>query len=234
MPIYNEEKTLAEMIKRVQRANLGKISKEIIIVDDFSKDSTFKIAEELEGKFKNIQVFRHTKNQGKGAAVRTGIKNASGDIAVIQDGDLEYNPQDFKNLIKPIIKGESEAVYGSRFMNTQHANLILFGKNKTPLPSHYIGNKFLSFMTGLLYGKTVTDMETCYKMISLPLLKSLNLKSNKFEIEPEITAKLLRNNKKIIELPISYSSRSVAEGKKIKWKDGITALTTLLRYRFFN
>ncbi len=233
MPVYDEEKTLAEMIKRVQRVSLGKIFKEIIIVDDFSKDNTFKIAEELEGNYKNIRVFRHTKNQGKGAAVRTGIKHALGDIAVIQDGDLEYNPQDFKKLIEPIIRGESEAVYGSRFMNPQHANLVLFGKNKTPLPSHYLGNKFLSFMTGLLYGKTVTDMETCYKMVSLPLLKSLNLKANKFEIEPEITAKLLRDNKKIVELPINYSSRSVAEGKKIKWKDGITALTTLLRYRFF-
>jgi len=225
IPIYNEEKTLNEIVRKVQAVYLPAINKEIIIVDDSSKDKSKEIMHILAKRYGNIKLFYHEKNAGKGAAIRTGIKNITGDYMVIQDGDLEYNPHEFKKLIKPLLSGESEVVYGSRVMGHIHGFKI---------SSHYYGNLFLSFVTGLLYGQKITDMETCYKMMSVRAVKSVNLKANRFDIEPEITAKLIKAGFKIKELPIDYNSRSFEEGKKITWKDGVVALFTLVKYRFFD
>lgn len=225
MPVYNEAKTIEKIIGKVENVNLGAISKELIIVDDSSTDSTQKIISNLKKKYRNIRAFRHSKNKGKGAAIRTGIKYASGEIVVIQDGDLEYNPEDFKRLIKPILQKKAKVVYGSRFLGKTSGFSI---------PSHYYGNIFLTFLTRILYNRKVTDMETCYKMMTSDIIKKLNLQSDSFAIEPEITAKILRKGHRVIEIPINYRCRSFAEGKKIGWKDGIIAVYTLLKYRFLS
>ncbi len=225
VPIYNEEKTLEKIIERVQRVDLGGVSKELIIVDDASRNNTQEIIESLKREYKNIKSFAHKKNLGKGAAVRTGLKHFSGDIVVIQDGDLEYNPEDFKRLIKPILDRRSKVVYGSRLLGR------ITGFN---IPLHYYGNKLLSYITKILYNRKITDMETCYKMMTRDVVKGLNLKSNRFDIEPEITAKIIKKGYRIIEIPINYSCRKFEEGKKIIWKDGIIAVYTLFKYRFFN
>jgi len=225
MPIYNEERTLFEIVEKVQKVVLNLIDKEIIIVDDASRDKSNEIIERLMRKYKNIKYFKHDTNKGKGAAIRTGIQHISGDYVVIQDGDLEYNPNDFKKLLKPIFDGKAEVVYGSRIMGSIEGFKI---------PTHYYGNLFLSFLTRILYGQKITDMETCYKMMTKKLIKSLHLRSNHFDIEPEITAKIIKRGYKILEIPISYKARSFMEGKKINWKDGIIAIFTLVLYRFFD
>ena len=222
MPVYNEEKTLAKIVEKVEKVS---INKELILVDDGSKDKTKEIMSKLSKKYDNIRFFYHEKNKGKGSAIRTGIKHITGDIIVIQDGDLEYNPEDFKRLIKPILDGKSKVVYGSRFL----------GKIKGfKIASHYLGNIFLSLTTMFLYLRRITDMETCYKMMTRDVINSINLKSKRFDIEPEITAKIIKKGYKIIELPIVYNSRSFKEGKKIKIRDGFIALYCLLKYRFFD
>lgn len=232
IPAYNEENTLQEIVKKVQNVDLP-ISKEIIIVNDASTDSTGKIIENLKKKYKNIKSFTHKRNFGKGQAIKTGLKEFTGDIVTIQDADLEYEPEDFKKLIKPILDKKAEAVYGSRFLNERYKKLRLFGKQKTPMPLHYIGNRFLSLITRILYKQKITDMETCYKMITRKVAKNLNLNSNRFNIEPEITAKIIKNKYKILELPVQYKARTFQQGKKITWKDGFIALYTLLKYKFF-
>ncbi|HIG51914.1 TPA: glycosyltransferase family 2 protein [Candidatus Pacearchaeota archaeon] len=225
VPVYNEEKTLKKIIDKVQKVNLNPIKKEIIIVNDYSSDNTKEVILELKNNYSNIKLIEHKKNLGKGAAIRTGLKNISGDYITIQDGDLEYNPNDFKKLLNPILKGKTEVVYGSRLMgNVKGFNI----------PSHYYGNKLLSLLTGILYGKKITDMETCYKLFTKKAISKIELKSNKFDIEPEITSKFLKNKEKILELPIDYNCRSFEEGKKITWKDGIIAIYTILKYRFSN
>lgn len=222
IPVYNEEKTLGKIVDRVQKVNLGEVKKEIIIVNDCSKDGSAKIIGKLKKKYKNITSFEHKKNRGKGAALRTGFKHFSGDIVVVQDGDLEYDPNDFKKMIKLIIDGKTKVVYGSR----------LLGKSKGfTVWSHYYGNKFLSLLTKILYGVQITDMETCYKMMSKEVINGLKLESNKFDIEPEITSKIIKNKHKIIEIPIDYRGRSFEEGKKINWKDGIRAIWVLIFWR---
>lgn len=223
MPVYNEEKTIEKIIERVQKVNLGKIKKEIIIVNDASKDRSLNIIDKIKKKYKNVKVFSHKVNQGKGASIRTGLKYFTGDIVVIQDGDLEYNPEDFKKLIKPILENKNKVVYGSRLLGEER------GFN---VPLHYIGNRILSLVTTLLYFRRVTDMETCYKMITKDVIKALKLKAKRFDFEPEITAKIIKKGYKIIEIPIIYTCRSFKEGKKITWKDGIKALYYLLKYRF--
>ena len=224
MPVYNEEKTISEIIKKVQNVNLG-IDKELIIVNDASTDSSQKIIDKLKKQNKNISSFQHKRNFGKGAAIRTGLKHFTGDVVTIQDADLEYNPEDFKRMLSFILQGKTKAVYGSR----------LLGKSLGfSVPIHYYGNKFLSLITKLLYKSKITDMEACYKMFTKDVAKNLKLKSNKFDIEPEITAKIIKQGNKIIEIPINYDGRSFKEGKKITWKDGIIAIFTLLKYRFFN
>jgi len=225
IPVYNEEKTLEKIIQRVQRVNLGKIQKELIIVNDFSKDSTQLIIHQLKKQYSNIISVEHIKNRGKGAAIRTGLNLASGEIITIQDGDLEYNPEDYRKLIQPILENRAKVVYGSRLLGK------VTGFN---VPLHHLGNNFLSFLTRLLYNNKITDMETCYKVMSAEVIKKIKLQANRFDIEPEITAKILKRGYKIIEIPITYNGRTFAEGKKINWRDGIIAVYTLFKYRFFN
>ncbi|MBI4036889.1 glycosyltransferase family 2 protein [Candidatus Daviesbacteria bacterium] len=226
IPVYNEEGTIAEIVKRVKEVKLPKmIGREIVVVDDASYDKSFKILQ----KISKIKLYKHAKNKGKGAAVRTGLKNAKGDIILIQDADLEYLPKDYPRLIRPILDGTAEVVYGTRLKNYQ---IKLTGTNHTPFFSHYLGNKFLTLITNLLYGNGLTDMETCYKVFTKKVAKSLKLKANRFEFEPEITAKILKAGHKIYEVPIKVKPRGYNEGKKITWKDGFIAVWTLIKYRF--
>ena len=219
MPVYNEEPTLRQIVERVLRVNL---EKEIIIVNDASKDRSPLIMEELKKEHPELIVLHHSVNQGKGAAIRTALSHASGDYVVIQDGDLEYDPEEFHKLLEPIVKFKADAVYGSRFTGI-HKNMFFW---------HLLGNKFLSFITDLLYNTTITDMETCYKLVKAEIFKRIPLKSRRFEFEPEITAKLLKRKIRIFEVPISYAGREFEEGKKITWRDGFSALWALIKYRF--
>lgn len=223
IPCYNEKKTILKILKRVEAVDLSSLNcqKEIIIVDDYSTDGTREILKELEKKYKIIY---QQKNQGKGMAIREGIKETSGDIILIQDADLEYEPNDYPALIKPILENKSEVVYGSRILgkNPKRAGLI-----------YYLGGRFLTFLTNILYGTKITDEPTCYKVFKAKILKSIDLKCQGFEFCPEVTAKVARKKIKIQEVPIKYYPRTVKEGKKIKWRDGIKAVLTLLKYRFF-
>ena len=231
LPVYNEEKTLETIVDKIQKVNFGleklgkaeKIEKELIIVNDSSIDNSQVIIDRLKSKFKNIKTFKHEVNKGKGAAIKTGMKYVTGDILVIQDGDLEYNPEDFKKLIIPILEGKTKVVYGSRMLGHRRGFSI---------KSHYYGNKFLTFLTQIIYGQKITDMETCYKMVSKEVIKDIKFNSNRFDFEPEITAKIIKKGYKIMEIPIDYNCRSFEEGKKITWRDGIVAIYTLFKYRF--
>ncbi len=226
IPVYNEEKTITEILDKVSNIKLS-LERELIVVDDYSKDKTLEILE----KRKDITLIKHEKNLGKGAAVRSGIKNSKGDIVVVQDADLEYDPNDYSKLLQPILNNEVSIVYGSRFLNKKFK---IFGKDKTILPSHLIGNKLLTLITTILFQKKLTNMETCYKVFKKDVLKNIILKSNRFEIEPEITAKFLKSKYEIKEIPINYHPRDFSEGKKITVKDGILAFFYLIKYRFFN
>lgn len=221
VPVFNEEKTVSLMLKKLIELDLKKLglSKEIIAVNDGSKDNSIEIIK----KFRQVKLINHSINKGKGAALRTGLKHATGGFIIIQDADLEYNPKEIPKLIQPLIEGKAKVVYGSRFSGKITGHKIAL---------HDFGNKFLSFATSILFGQYVSDMETCYKAMEARLFKSLNLVSDSFEIEPEITSKLLRKKIKILELPISFNARSFEEGKKINWVDGLKALKTLLKYRF--
>lgn len=231
IPAYNEEKTISEILKRVDEVDLGEIKKEVIVVDDGSSDKTLKLAQEFEKEHKVVRVMAHKKNKGKGAAVVTGMKEASGDIFIIQDADLEYNPQDIPRLINPIVKKKYRVVYGTRL----RTNPVLFGKDRTPLLIHFFGNKFLSLVTTVLYGARVSDMETCYKAFEKNVLNGVRLKSRSFNFEPEITAKILKKKIKIFEIDIKTKPRGWEEGKKLNTvRDGSIALWTLLKYRFVN
>lgn len=234
IPVYNEENTIAEIFRRVIAE---KTNKEIIIVDDGSTDdspkrieqSTTNLPSRQAGKQQTtIKSFRHTKNLGKGAAIRTGIKHATGDVLIIQDADLEYNPDDYQKLLQPILEGKTKVVYGSRL---KEMKFRLWGKDKTPLPTHYLANRLLSWLTNILYGSNLTDMETGYKMISCKVYKDLNLTSNGFEIEPEITVKAIKSGNRILEIPISTIPRGYGDGKKIKFKDAILAVMFLISKR---
>ena len=218
MPVYNEKDTIEEIIRRVQNVD---IEKEIIIIDDYSTDGTREIIKEKINAPNIVKIFNE-KNMGKGYSVRQGFKVAKGDYVVIQDADLEYDPEEYFVLLKPLQKGIADVVYGSRFKGVQRAMFFW----------HYVGNRFLSFVTNILYDAVLTDMETCYKMFKREVIQNLNLKANKFDIEPEITAKVLKKGYKIVEVPITYAGRDYTEGKKITWKDGFSALWTLIKYRF--
>lgn len=221
IPVYNERKTILDLIQIVKNVNLiNNLEKEIIIIDDYSTDGTRLLLKNIENEHK---IFYHHKNQGKGAAVRTALKEISGDIIIIQDADLEYNPHEYNDLLKPILAGETAVVYGSRFLKKHQPRYRLF----------YQGNLFLSWLLSFLHGQKITDIETCYKMIKREALDGIILKSNRFNFEPEITIKLLRRGHKILELPISYQSRSFAEGKKIKWHDGLAAIICIIKNRFY-
>jgi len=223
IPVYNEEKTILDILKKVKRAPTGKIKKEIVVVDDGSTDNTFA----LLLKQKGIKLIKHKKNRGKGAAIRTALSHAKGDIMIIQDADLEYNPNEYSKLMKPILEGDAKVVYGSRNLyrsNNLHSTTLF-----------YIGGVGLTIASRILYPSLkITDESTCYKMLSANLMRSLNLRSNGFELCPEITAKLAKKGILIKEIPISYNPRSPADGKKIKLIDGFKALYYLIYYRIFN
>lgn len=229
IPVYNEEKTVNKIVEIVKKVELPKeiIEREIIIIDDCSKDKTIGIVEKIE----DIKLIKHEKNKGKGGAIKTGIKEAKGDIIIIQDADLEYNPNDYSELLGPILRNETKVVYGSRFLNKKFK---IFGNEKTILPLHLFGNKFLTLLTRILFNQKITDMETCYKVFKKEILDGIEIKSNRFEFEPEITAKIIKKGYKIKEIPIEYHPRDFDEGKKITWKDGIKAFYYLVKYRFFD
>ena len=226
IPVYNEEKTINKILDKVFKVKLF-LDKEIIVIDDHSTDNTLEILK----KRNSIILLQHEINKGKGAAIKSGFKKATGDIILIQDADLEYDPNDYPKLLKPILENKTKVVYGSRFLNKK---LILFGENKTNLPLHWMGNKFLTFITSLLYRQKITDMETCYKVFKKEILDKIHIKSNRFEFEPEITAKISKAKYKIYEVPINYKVRSYEEGKKITVLDGIKALYYLIKYRIKN
>ncbi len=227
IPVYNEEKTVQAAINKVYQVKLPSIAKEIIVINDGSTDSSKFKVQSL--KLKEVKLISHSKNLGKGAAIRTGLKIARGDLVVIQDADLEYNPEDYNKLLEPILKKRASVVYGTRLKTYP---LKFWGGNKTILPTHLIANRFLTFLTNLLYGSQLTDMETCYKIFKKEIFKKILIKSNRFDFEPEITAKILKLNIPIIEVPIEVRPRTYMEGKKINWLDGFIAIWTLVKYKF--
>lgn len=228
MPVYNERRTISQIIEKIAAIKLSGITKEIVVVDDFSTDGTREALAGIKGKT-DIKIIYHEKNQGKGSAVRTGLQHATGDIIIFQDADSEYDPADYEKLIQPIREGRAEVVYGSRFMGKSIKEL---GNGKWILPTHFIGNKILTLLTNILYGQNLTDMETGYKVFKADIIKSLNFKANRFDMEPEITTKLLKMHTRIYEVPIKYAARDFSQGKKITWKDGVKAAWCLLKFRF--
>ena len=221
VPVFNERNTLVEILRRMRAVELPDgIEREIIIVDDGSDDGTRDVLKQLSDS--TVRVVMHDMNQGKGAAVRTGLESATGDYILIQDADLEYDPEDWPRLMHPVLRGRARVVYGSRFTGERRNMLFL----------HWIGNRFLSLVTNVLYNTTLSDMETCYKLVDKRLFDGMRLRANAFDIEPEITAKILKQGVRIYEVPISYAGREFDEGKKITWRDGFAALSTLVKYRF--
>ena len=222
MPVYNEVETIKEIVSRVQAVTL---EKDIIIIDDGSTDGTLELLEEISRSYDNLRVMYHDRNQGKGAALRTGFAAVTGDIVIIQDADLEYDPKEYPVLLEPILDGRADIVYGSRFLGGPHRALFFW---------HYVGNKFLTLLSNMLTNLNLTDMETCYKVFKREVLDNIKLKSNRFGFEPEFTAKVARKGFRIYETPISYSGRTYAEGKKISWKDGVKAIFAIIWFRFFD
>jgi glycosyltransferase involved in cell wall biosynthesis len=238
IPVYNEADTLREILRRVRAVKVVvpvgfdidgsynqhvNLEKEIIVVDDGSEDDSRKILQE-EAAHGDLRVFYHERNQGKGAAVRTGFENATGDFFIIQDADLEYDPREYRLLLQPILEDRASVVYGSRFRG---------GPTKTMFFMHMIGNHFLTLVTNILYDTILSDMETCYKCFRAEVIRSIPLRARGFEFEPEVTAKVLKRGHRIYEVPISYTGREFAEGKKINpWRDGLKAVWTLIKYRF--
>jgi glycosyltransferase involved in cell wall biosynthesis len=225
IPVYNEEGTLEILVRRVLSVDLSglNLSLEIVVVDDCSKDGTLDIAKHLAAEEK-IRLIAHEKNQGKGGALQTGFQAAQGDIILIQDADLEYDPEEYPKLLKPILDGKADVVFGSRFMGGEPHRVLYFW--------HYVGNRFLTLFSNMMTNLNLTDMETCYKVFRAELLKTITLEEKRFGFEPEITAKIARRECRIYEVGISYTGRTYKEGKKINWKDGVRALWCILKYRF--
>lgn len=219
IPVFNEEKTIEEILRRVGMVDLGAFQKEIVIVDDGSRDRTSEI---LKKYARDYRVIYHDINRGKGAAIKTAIPYLSGQYTIIQDADLEYDPQDLRTLLDEIERAGADAVYGSR-------NL---GKTQKGYPHYYFGGRFLTWLFNILYGAYLTDINTGYKLFKTDILKTLSLKSDGFEFCEEVTAKLIKRGCKIVEVPISYSPRTFKEGKKISFKDGLTGIWTIVKYRF--
>lgn len=220
MPVYNELQTIEPILKRVDAVGLAD---EIIVVDDGSVDGTREFLSELASQFPKVKLVLHESNQGKGAAVRTGIEHASGELLLIQDADLEYDPRDYPKLLAPIEDGVADVVYGSRFLGAPRRVTMFW---------HMIANKLLTFMTNLLYNSILTDMETGYKLFKREVIEDIPLRSRRFEFEPEVTAKLLKRKVRIFEVPITFNPREYAEGKKIGISDAFEAVWTLVIYRF--
>ena len=219
VPVFNERNTVGEILRRMRAVDLD-LEREFVVVDDGSEDGTTAVLSQLGDS--TVKIVRHARNQGKGAAIRTGLENVTGDLVLIQDADLEYDPEDWPKLIAPILKGRASVVYGSRFT----------GERRNMLYTHWLGNKMLSVATNLLYNTTLSDMETCYKLFDRRVLDGLTIESDRFDFEPEITAKILRKGIRIYEVPISFAGRELVDGKKITWRDGFSALGALVKYRF--
>ena len=222
IPVYNEEKTLEAIIKKIEGTDFCGLEKHLILVDDCSTDAS----REILAKYPDYKVLYHEKNCGKGAAIRTGVQNSTSDIVVIQDADLEYNPEDYQKILPLIINREAAVVYGSRLKDK--------AQSKAFLRSSYFANKFLTLLTNILFGSKITDMETCYKAFRKDTLEGITLKAERYDFEVEITAKITKKGIKIKEVPISYNGRSWEEGKKISAIDGVHAIIALFYYRFFN
>jgi glycosyltransferase involved in cell wall biosynthesis len=228
IPAYNESATITLILKRILDAELpAGISKEVIVVDDCSKDNTILLVQAFASEHNfEINLIQQTVNQGKGAAIRRGFSIATGDYCIVQDADLEYDPDEYQNLLKPVLKANADVVYGSRFMGDKPHRILFFW--------HSIGNAVLTFLSNMFTNLNLTDMETCYKLIRTSILQNIELKENRFGFEPEITAKIARiPNIKIYEVGISYYGRTYAEGKKINWKDGFRAIWCILKYNVF-
>jgi glycosyltransferase involved in cell wall biosynthesis len=221
IPVFNEKKTILEVIERVRAVDLPK---EIIIVDDYSTDGTRDILSALPST-DGLKIIFQPRNMGKGAALRTGFAAVTGDIVVVQDADLEYDPAEYENLIQPILADKADVVFGSRFLGGPHRVLLFW---------HSVGNRVLTTLSNMLTDLNLTDMETCYKVFRADLLKTIKLRENRFGFEPEFTAKVSRAKCRIYEVPISYSGRDYSEGKKIGWKDGVAAIYFIFKYRFFD
>jgi glycosyltransferase involved in cell wall biosynthesis len=217
MPVFNEAGTIHTIVKRVQNVA---IEKEIIIVDDCSTDGTRELLKGVQEA--NIRIFYHDKNQGKGAALRTGLSHVTGDVCVIQDADLEYNPEEYHRLLKPILDGRADVVYGSRFLSSDERRVLLFW--------HSLGNQFLTLLSNMFTNLNLTDMETGYKMFRVEVIKGMKLEQNRFGFEPEFTAKIVKKKWRIYEIGISYRGRDYLEGKKIGWRDGVAALWCIVKY----
>jgi glycosyltransferase involved in cell wall biosynthesis len=224
IPVYNEVDSLETLLERVESVDFCGLEKELVIVDDGSEDGTRDILRGLETTKPDYRIIYHTQNMGKGAALRTAIDVASGDIVAIQDADLEYNPSDYPPLVRMIVENEADVVYGSRLTNGDARDSFA--------GLHYLGNKLLTLVTNILYQTHITDMETCYKVFRADVIKNIKIRSNRFDFEPEITAKVLKKKCRIAEAPISYQGRDFHEGKKITWVDGLWALKALIKFRF--
>ena len=224
IPVYNEIDTLEEILAQVKAVEL-KFEKEIILIDDYSTDGSRDLLKQIESQRESgVSVDYHSANKGKGAALRTGFQSVTGDVTIIQDADLEYDPKDYPKLLQPIIDGDADVVYGSRFTEGRQTGLLL----------SYIANRFLTTLSNFVNGLSLTDMETCYKVFRTSILSEIQLKSDRFGFEPEITAKLARKNYRFVEIPINYRGRHFTEGKKIGWKDGVAAIGPIIPYRFFD
>ncbi|HEU4419078.1 MAG TPA: glycosyltransferase family 2 protein [Planctomycetota bacterium] len=223
IPVFNEKGTIREIVARVKAVPYRK---EIVLVDDCSRDGTSDILKQMAAADPELRLLVHEKNRGKGAALRTALEVARGDVVIVQDADLEYSPEEYPRLLKPVVDGLAHVVFGSRFTGGSYSRVHLY--------THYLGNKFLTLLSNVLTGLNLTDMETGYKVMRREVVERIRIKSNRFNVEPELTAKIGRLKARVYEVPISYAGRDFAEGKKISWRDGFSALWAIFRYRFFD